>query len=125
MDNFVQEGDVQTLTLPSGGVTAGTPIKVVNVIAVPTVTVTAAEYTAGARTFEGKIRGVFSGVPKVGSQAWSVGEAVYWDDTNAEFTTVSTNNRLAGWATAAVGSGATEETGTVYLDGAVREDEAS
>lgn len=56
-------------------------------------------------------------INKIGSQAWTVGAKVYWDDTNKRTTTVSTSNTLIGVAVAAVGSGATETTGTVRLNG--------
>lgn len=60
--------------------------------------------------------GVFDLV-KVGSQAWTVGAAIYWDDTNKRCTTVTTSNTLIGKAVLAVGSGAGETTGRVRLNG--------
>lgn len=124
MKNYKQEGEIQTLTCPATGVVSGDVYQVGQVIAIATVTVTAAEYTAGQTTFEGLIRGVVE-VDKVASQAWAVGDPVYYDTSTAEFTKTAPDNRLAGWATKAVGSGATEETGEIYLDGAVRLNEAS
>lgn len=59
-------------------------------------------------------RGVFD-LTKVGSQAWTVGVAVYWDDTNKRCTTSSSGNTLIGYATKAVGSGAGETTGRVFV----------
>jgi predicted RecA/RadA family phage recombinase len=35
---------------------------------------------------------------KLSAQAWTGGEAVYWDDANSRFTTVSTDNTIAGYA---------------------------
>lgn len=35
-------------------------------------------------------------VPKATGQAWSALGSVYWDDTNGNFTTTSTDNTLAG-----------------------------
>lgn len=61
--------------------------------------------------------GVFE-ITKVGSQAWTVGALVYWDNTNKRCTTVSTSNTLIGAAVEAVGSGAGETLGKVRLNGA-------
>jgi predicted RecA/RadA family phage recombinase len=67
-------------------------------------------------------QGVFD-LTKVGSQAWTVGALVYWDDTNKRCTTVATGNLLIGNAIAAVGSGAGETIGRVRLNGAFRANE--
>lgn len=64
------------------------------------------------------LTGVYE-LPKIGSQAWTVGALVYWDDGNSRCTTVSTDNTLIGAATVAVGSGAGETLGTVRLNGTV------
>ncbi|TWT65617.1 DUF2190 family protein [Crateriforma conspicua] len=40
-------------------------------------------------------------VDKVSAQAWADGESIYWDDSAELFTTVSTDNTLAGKAAAA------------------------
>jgi predicted RecA/RadA family phage recombinase len=63
-----------------------------------------------------KLTGIFS-LPKVGSQAWSEGDAVHWDAGNKRCTTVASGNRLIGSAVEAVGSGATLTTGIVRLNG--------
>lgn len=60
--------------------------------------------------------GVFD-LAKVDSQAWTVGAAIYWDDTNKYCTTTATSNTLIGAALAAVGSGAGETVGRVRLNG--------
>lgn len=52
----------------------------------------------------------------MGSQAWSVGAKVYWDDTNKRTTTVSTDNTLIGVAVEAVASGASDTIGRVRLN---------
>jgi hypothetical protein len=44
-----------------------------------------------AETVEAALVGVFD-ITKVGSQAWTVGAKVYWDDTNKRCTTVATDN---------------------------------
>ena len=59
--------------------------------------------------------GVFD-ITKVGSQAWTVGAKVYWDDTNKRCTTVATDNTLIGVAVEAVASGAGDTIGRVRLN---------
>ncbi|GGF76973.1 Predicted phage recombinase, RecA/RadA family [Mameliella alba] len=57
-------------------------------------------------------------LPKIGSQAWSVGDKVYWDDGNDRCTsTAADGDQLIGTATEAVGSGADATTGTLRLTG--------
>lgn len=113
MNNFVQRGDVITLTAPSGGVVSG------GVYLIGGLLVVAAADVAQTLPFEGKVTGVFD-VTKVGSQAWTEGAKVYWDNGNTRFTTTSGGNTLAGVAVAAVGAGAGETTGRVRLDGVTR-----
>lgn len=114
MKNFSASGDLVTLTAPVGGVVSGTPKQIGQLLVVPTTSA-----SAGAE-FVGKRTGLFAGVPKAGSQAWAVGALVYWDEGNDRFTTSAAGNLLAGFAAAAVGSGAGETTGDVILDGTAR-----
>lgn len=114
MINFVQPGDVITLTSPSGGVVVGVPKQIGQIVVVPTNTV------AQTLPFEGCVTGVFD-VPKIGSQAWTEGAVVFWDEGNDRATTAGAGNIQLGIAVAAVGSGAGETTGRVRLDGIGRE----
>lgn len=93
MQNFISEGDVVSVAAPyaldSGdGCLVGTLFGVA---------VTAA---AEAATVQIKTSGVFT-MPKTSAQAWTVGAAIYWDDTNKVCTTTSTSNTLVGKAMAA------------------------
>lgn len=63
------------------------------------------------------VEGVFE-LPKAGSQAWTVGARVYWDNGNSRCTTAASGNTLIGVAYDAVGSGADETSGRVRLNGA-------
>jgi predicted RecA/RadA family phage recombinase len=63
-----------------------------------------------------KTCGVFD-LTKIGSQAWTVGAAVYWDDTNKRCTTVLTGNTKIGVAVVAVDNQAGSTTGRVRLNG--------
>jgi len=114
MINYVQPGDVLEFTAPSGGVTAGTPKMIGQILVIPTVT------AAVNVRFNGMVVGVFR-VTKVGSQAWTEGAVVFWDAGNSRFTTSGAGNFQAGIAVEAVGSGASETTGVVRLDGIARE----
>lgn len=118
--NFVQPGDAIEFIAPGGGVTAGTPKQIGQVLVVPMVTASATD------RFNGMVRGVFR-VTKVGSQAWTEGARVYWDAGNTRFTTVGPGNLFAGFAvvglgTAMPGSGASETTGYVMLHGVAADD---
>jgi predicted RecA/RadA family phage recombinase len=62
--------------------------------------------------------GLFVGVPKATGQAWTLGNIVYWDNTNFVFTTTASGNTLRGSIAAAAASGDT--VGSVLLDGAAR-----
>ncbi|MCV2870640.1 DUF2190 family protein [Defluviimonas sp. WL0002] len=110
MKNFVQAGDVITLTAPYA-VTSGLGALVGSIFGVA-----CGDVDNGAEG-EFQTTGVFD-LLKVGSQAWTVGAKIYWDNTNKYCTTVSTSNTLIGVAVAAVGSGAGETTGRVRLNGA-------
>lgn len=114
MDTFVQPGDVLEFTAPSGGVVTGVPKQIGQILVIPAVT------AAINVRFNGSVAGVFS-VPKIGSQAWTEGAVVFWDSGNGRFTTSGAGNLQAGIAVVAVGSGATETTGVVRLDGVGRE----
>lgn len=62
-------------------------------------------------------KGVFT-LPKTSAQAWTLGAALYWDDTAKVCTTVSTSNTLIGCAVASASN--PSPTGTVLLDGVIR-----
>lgn len=115
---YVQPGDVMTFTAPAGGVTVDVPVQIGQLVVIPNVT------AAVSVSFDGHATGVHS-VPKVGSQAWTEGALVYWDDGNGYFTTTAAGNLRAGVAVEAVGSGAGETTGVVRLDGVARVQEAT
>lgn len=63
-----------------------------------------------------QIVGVFE-VTKVGSQAWSQGDRVFWDNANSRFTKTAAADAdiVAGFAIEAVASGAGDTTGKVLL----------
>jgi len=107
MKNFVQNGDVVTVPAPydrlSGeGALIGTLFGVAQ-------TDVASGDDAALVT-----RGVFD-LPKTSAQAWTVGAAIYWDNSNKVCTTTASGNTLIGKALAVAAN--PSATGTVRLDG--------
>jgi len=112
MKTYRSAGEVVTLTAPGGGVTKDVPVQIGQLLVIPTSTV------AADLPFEGMTRGVFSGLPKTGSQAWSEGEAIYWDAETNTFTNVAGDNHLAGRCLEELGAGSgVTETGRIFFDG--------
>lgn len=107
MKNFVQPGVNITLLAPYA-VTSGQGALVGSLFGVAS-----ADYASGAAG-EFVTEGVFD-LTKVGSQAWTVGAKIYWDNTNERCTTTAESNTLIGVAVVAVGSGAGETVGRVRL----------
>lgn len=113
MRNYLQPGDSLTYTAPSGGVVSGQPYLIGGLLVIATLT------AAQTLPFTGKATGVFE-VEKPGSQAWTEGAKIYWDNSARKFTTTAASNTLVGTAYEAVGAGAGETTGVVRLDGVAR-----
>lgn len=109
MKSFVQPGDQISVTAPYD-VDSGAGCLVGTLFGV------AAHDALSAEDVEIITRGVFD-LAKVGSQAWTQGAAIYWDNTNKYCTTTSSGNTLVGKCLVAVGSGAGETTGRVRLNG--------
>ena len=109
MKNYVQPGNSHSLTAPYA-VTSGDGLLVGSIFGV------AAGDAASGANVEAALTGVFD-LTKIGSQAWTVGAKVYWDDTNKRCTTVSTDNTLIGVAVEAVAGGAGDTIGRVRLNG--------
>jgi predicted RecA/RadA family phage recombinase len=109
MKNFVQHGDTLTVIAPAA-VGSGEGVLVGSIFGVA---VTAA---AGGADVPIKTTGVFD-LPKIGSQEWSAGDLVYWDNANKRCTTVDTGNVLIGAAVAPVSDSAGDTIGRVRLNG--------
>ncbi|WP_323006540.1 DUF2190 family protein [Pseudorhodobacter sp.] len=108
MKNFVSVGD--TLTITAGAdIASGAGVLVGSLFGV------AAGAIANGAQGVINLTGVYD-LPKVGSQAWTVGALIYWNGTAC--TNVASTNKLIGVAVQAVGSGAGETTGRVRLNGA-------
>ena len=78
-----------------------------------------ASTSAGAgESVETTLVGVFD-IKKTASQAWAIGDKVYWDNVAKEATKTSTNNTLIGAAIEPVGNSTSETIGRVRLNGSV------
>lgn len=108
MKNYVQPGDRVGVPAPAN-VASGAGVLVGSLFGVANAAALAGEEV------QISVEGVFD-LPKVGTQAWTVGQLVYWTGTAA--TNVASTNRLIGVAVAAVGAGAGETIGRVRLNGA-------
>ncbi len=116
MKNFVERGDTIVVAAPYDR-TAGQGAQVGQLFGVCT-----GDALSGAEVAL-KTTGVFD-LTKIGSQAWTVGQLIYWDNTNKRCTNVATGNLLIGAAVAAVDNAAGSTTGRVRLNGAARANEA-
>lgn len=112
MRNFIQAGNTITVPAPYA-LTPGQGARIGQIFGVAT-----SDAAAGADVAL-DLTGVFELV-KIGSQAWTVGALVYWDDANRRCTSVATANLLIGVAAAAVAGGAGNTTGRVRLNAAFR-----
>jgi predicted RecA/RadA family phage recombinase len=108
MQNYVQEGDVLTLTAPSGGVVSGTTYKIGALVVVAQVS------AAEGESFSAVAEGVCT-LTKTTSQAWTEGQRLYWDDSGKKWTTTAQGNTYGGVAAAAAQSADTS--GNVRLTG--------
>lgn len=111
MKNYVQPGHVVTLTAPTGGVLAGRGFVQGAIFGV------ALSDAAEGASVEAAIDGVVD-IVKAGSQAWDIGDIVYWDSAGGEATTeFDAGYVLIGVAVRSVASGAGDTIGRVRLNG--------
>ncbi|MBX9926000.1 MAG: DUF2190 family protein [Hyphomicrobiaceae bacterium] len=108
MKNFVQRGDVITVTAPTGGVTSGQGVLVGNLFGVAATTV------AEGASVEMATVGVYE-LPKLVSAVIAAGARVAWDNTAKQVVVPGTGMVPIGIATLAAGNGVA--TVRVRLDG--------
>jgi predicted RecA/RadA family phage recombinase len=101
MKNFVQGGDIITVTAPYA-LTSGAGCQVGT--ALFGVATNAADN--GATTAELKTTGVFD-ITALSTDTGSAGARMYWDNTNKRLTTTSTSNLFVGVLTATKANGET------------------
>lgn len=112
MKNFIQDGDTLPVTAPYA-LSSGQGCLVGSLFGI------ACSDALISTEVEIKTGGVFD-MAKAGTQAWAVGDRIYWDNAARVATTAAAAgaNKLIGVAVAVVGSGAGETTGRVRLTGA-------
>lgn len=106
--NYVQPGDVLTLTAPEGGVVSGTGYVVGGFFVVAMGDAEADE------AFQGMVTGVHL-LPKTTGQVWTEGVPLYWDAAPGALTSNEASGPFVGGATAAAGTNDT--TGYCRLNG--------
>ena len=109
MKNYVQPGKTITLAAPYA-VSSGDGLLVGAIFGVSTASAAIGE------AVEAALVGVFD-LKKAASQAWAVGDKVYWDNTAKETTKTATSNTLIGVAVEVVGNGASDTVGRLRLNG--------
>lgn len=107
--NYIQDGEVLTLTAPYT-VASGAGAQVGSIFGVAT-----ADVASGAEG-EFATEGVFD-LAKTSAQAWTVGQKIYWDNSNKRCDTDGTVGMLIGVATAVAAN--PSSTGYVKLNEAV------
>jgi predicted RecA/RadA family phage recombinase len=110
MKNYVQHGNTITLTTPYA-VASGDGLLVGSIFGVASGTAALGE------PVEAALVGVYE-LKKLGSQAWAVGDRIYWDNTARQTTKITTSNTAVVVATEAVAGGAGDVVGRVRLNGA-------
>jgi predicted RecA/RadA family phage recombinase len=108
MKNFVQPGKTITLAAPYD-VVSGNGLLVGSIFGVAS-----ADALTGAEV-ETALTGVFD-LTKAPSQAWGVGDKIYWDDSTNVATKTVAGNTLIGVAVQAVAGGAADTIGRVRLN---------
>lgn len=93
MKNFVQPGNVLSLTAPYA-VSSGGGLKVGSIFGV------ASKDADNGATVEAAVTGVYT-LPKTSALAISIGDKVYWDDTAKEVNKTASGNTLVGVAVSA------------------------
>ncbi len=108
--SYKQPGSILTVTAPYARTASGLGMKVGALFGVT------CDAIANAVAGQVQTEGVHS-LLKIGSQAWAVGDRIFWDDTNKRLTSVATDGMFVGVCTTAVGAGAGETTGEIKLAG--------
>jgi predicted RecA/RadA family phage recombinase len=110
MKNFVQSGEVLTVTAPYA-VTGGQGVLVGALFGVATCD------AANGASVEIVPEGVFD-ITALTTDVGTQGAKMYWDNVNRRLTTTAAGNTLVGALT--VAKGGADTTARVYLDGVIR-----
>lgn len=105
--NYIEPGENLDLTAPTGGVTTGVGALIGRLFVVALTTASAAAAFVGRRVGLWKLA-------KTSAQTWSVGDRIYWDNTNkVADNTLTAGARFIGYATTAAAN--PSSTGYVLL----------
>ena len=110
MKNFIGVGNRVTLTA-AAVTTSGQPVLTGSLFGV------AENAAAIGDPLVLAMNGIYD-LTKTASQAWTVGQLIYWDVATSRVTNVVATNKLVGVAVLAVGAGAGEIVGRVRLTAA-------
>ena len=110
MKNFIGVGNRVTLTA-AAVTTAGQPVLIGSLFGI------AENAAAIGEPLVLVMNGIYD-LTKTASQAWTVGQLIYWDVATSRVTNVVATNKLVGVAVLAVGAGAGEIVGRVRLTAA-------
>jgi len=110
MKNFIGVGNRVTLTA-TAAIASGQPVLIGSLFGI------AENFAAIGDPLVLVLNGIFD-LSKTASQAWTVGQLIYWDVATSRVTNVVATNKLVGVAVLAVGAGAGETTGRVRLTAA-------
>lgn len=110
MKNFIGVGNRVTL-VATAVTTSGQAVLIGSIFGI------AESATAIGEPLVLAMNGIYD-LPKTASQAWTVGQLIYWDVATSRVTNVVATNKLVGVAVLAVGAGAGETTGRVRLTAA-------
>ena len=108
MKTFIQNGDVITVTAPSGAVTSGQGVLIGSLFSVATFD------AAEGQSVEFATRGVFD-LPKEPTTVFTVGDRVAWNDATGQIDAPGAGLYPVGVAVVAAGNGVT--VARVRLDG--------
>jgi predicted RecA/RadA family phage recombinase len=97
MKNYIQPGQILSLTAPAGGVSSDDGVQLGQIFGV------AVKDAAAGEPMELAVEGVFE-LPCKTTDDVSVGDLLYWDDSESELTTTATANLLVGAAVDASGT---------------------
>lgn len=97
MRNYVHPGNTITIPAPAGGTVAGTPVAVGSLRGFASATVAEGVDVAIARV------GGYE-YDKATGEAWAIGDKLYWNAANGNFTKTATSAVLFGFAGAVAAS---------------------
>lgn len=106
MKNYLQAGDVMTVTAPADTV-GGAPVMIGSLFGI------AVHDAKSGDELSIKCGGVYTDLPKATGDTWAMGDPLYWDAGAGKLTETATNNKRVGVAAGAFASNATKGTARI------------